>query len=285
MLLAALSVGAAPLRVILLGPARDHPPWVAFQIGLRAALAEMGGADRVRLEDRSPRRLVPGARSATLETLASEAPDAWVVWPENPADAVWAGLFPHPEAKRAAPVFWIGANPASRPVAGHWEVDWDAWAAALQIVAASRLDRAGGAHLAAPHLDELFPAEAGEALRRVDAWPATGDWSLRGEGGEETGAELVLMIRRDAIAALRPEDRGLRLYLSLDALTLHQLRRRPLDAIVTPHFVEAGGEVAEALLAAAAVPAKSAPPRPIRPLVVTAENLASWNEYWGRWQY
>lgn len=286
---ATASTLAAPWRIGLVGPARDDPHWVAFQVGLRAARAQWQAEADCILLDRSPRRAGSGAGLAAARELLAEGVDVLVVMALEPAsaEASWASLG---AASSAPPVLWIGPLPAGVAPAASWQVDWSEWARCAQVVSADLAGTPEGGLVAC----EGFAAgvePAANALALAHAWPTTGLWQPFDPAREATprGALRVRLVgERGALLGPAPA-RPVPLVLAwVDALSLAAFDRVEPIAIVAPHFIEAGGGVMDWILAARA-PGATAEAAPVvhrvGPLLVTRANAARWQAFWRRYQY
>ena len=264
---------AAPWRVGLLGPARDDAAWLAVQLGWRRGMA----GEACEWIDHTPRRPGPEAVVAACRGLREDSVDLVVVMTRGGlAQADWDALSPGWKPL----VFSIGEPLPPGVSAAHWSIDWAEWAAWTQIAAVDASPRREG-RLGLEGAGGAVPGAAWERLGESRHWPSTGRW--RWATSAESAVEVRIVGERGILLGAETAPRVPTIAVWLDALTLTRLQEGQLAAIVTPHYVEAGEQMA-ARWRRGAERAYPAAHYEVGPILLTADNVGAWVELWRRWQ-
>lgn len=279
------------IRVGLLGPSRENPHWQFFKRGLAEAAED--SKRQIEWIDVTGWKATPPEQQRAAARLKGVTLDAVIVWPLE-VDAL-------AEARvgwivNETPVYTLERPLPPGESIGHIEVNATELSSAIHIVAVDLSPRTSGVLLYfQPVQDEevgVFAQPWKALLEAHPAWPATGAWSWANASTPELarhrmGAMVTSELRLVQQSGGFPEgSRYLpKVALAMDSFAFSQLADGQVDALVVPHYAEAGRWVLERLSSGEEEGERQSRDYFVRPLIVTERNQVGWLSWWQKWEH
>lgn len=283
-------LGAAAMRVGLLGPSRENAHWQFFKRGLTEAVEREQRS--IEWIDLTAWKATGAAQEEAAARLVEEAPDAVILWPLS-VEAL-AG------ARRAwsvagVPVYTLIRPLPDRESAGHLSLNETAFSAVVHVVAVDLSPRRSGdlfyIERSAGDREPAFEQTWFSVFQKTPAWPATGAWSWVTEENEDRQRYRLRTVVTPELRLLEQtggfpgEARSLpRVALAMDSYALSALGSGRIDALVVPHMAEGARWLVQRLGGDPFMGDRADADTVLTPLIITEMNRAHWREWWLRWE-